>query len=108
MLNKTSASVDSRPRTWGDLDQDTRTAVNSFVEHLSPVGLPGISRLLLYGSRARGDYREDSDVDIAVVFAGAAPVSYDRFKLLMQLSDIRTLAIIDTGPYGVSDLLVGG
>ena len=97
MLNKTSASVDSRPRTWGDLDQDTRTAVNSFVEHLSPVGLPGISRLLLYGSRARGDYREDSDVDIAVVFAGAAPVSYDRFKLLMQLSDIRTLAIIDTG-----------
>ena len=96
MLNKTSASVDARPRRWRDLDQDTRTAVNAFVEHLAPVGLPGISRLLLYGSRARGDYQADSDVDIAVVFVGAAPVPYERFKLLMQLSDIRTLARIDT------------
>ena len=97
MLKKTSASRDARPRTWGDLDQDTKTAVNSFVRHLSQVGLPGISRILLYGSRARGDYQADSDVDIAVVLAGAAPVKRARFNLLMQLSDIRTLAIIDTG-----------
>ena len=67
------------------------------MRHLSPVGLPGISRILLYGSRARGDYQADSDVDIAVVFAGAAHVPYDRFKMQMQLSGIRTLAIIDTG-----------
>ena len=67
------------------------------LNNLAPVGLPGISRLLVYGSRARGDYQADSDVDIAVVFAGAAPVPYERFKLLMQLSDIRTLARIDTG-----------
>ena len=84
MLNKTSTAEVTRPGTWGELGQETRTAVNSFVEHLAPVGLPGISRLLVYGSRARGDYQADSDVDIAVVFAGAAPVPYERFKLLMQ------------------------
>ena len=48
-----------------------------FLTRLDAAALPPISRVFLYGSRARGDHRRDSDVDIVVVFAGARP-DYDR------------------------------
>ena len=51
--------------TPSDLDLDTKRAVGSFMTHLADAKLPAISRVLLYGSRARGDYQADSDVDIA-------------------------------------------
>ena len=31
------------------------------------LGLPGVERVILFGSRARGDYREDSDIDLLVI-----------------------------------------
>ena len=35
-------------------------------------GIAQINEVWLYGSRARGDHRPDSDVDLAVVVAGEA------------------------------------
>ena len=63
------------------------SAMDAFVGRLREAGLPPISRVLLYGSRARGDHREDSDVDIAVVFHGQPPPRYPR-HLLHQLGNV--------------------
>ena len=59
--------------TPSELDLDTKRAAGSFMTHLADAKLPTISRVLLYGSRACGDYQADSDVDIAVVLAGGNP-----------------------------------
>ena len=62
-------------------------AVNDFVDRLRDADLPPISRVLLYGSQARGDHHEDSDIDIAVVFRGPPPARYPR-HLLHRLADL--------------------
>ena len=59
-----------------DLDTLTQEAVRLFFSHLDVASLPPMSRAILYGSRARGDHRDDSDIDIMLVFAGAEP-DYD-------------------------------
>ena len=58
------------------LDTLTQEAARLFFSHLDVASLPPMSRAILYGSRARGDYRDDSDVDIMLVFAGPEP-DYD-------------------------------
>ena len=59
-----------------ELDSLTQEAVRLFFSNLDGASLPPMSRAILYGSRARGDHRDDSDVDIMLVFAGAGP-GYD-------------------------------
>ena len=59
-----------------ELDALTQKAVRLFFSHLDTASLPPLSRAILYGSRARGDHRDGSDVDIMLVFAGAGP-DYD-------------------------------
>ncbi len=60
-----------------------------------------IDRVVLFGSRARGDARPDSDYDVAV-FLKSLP---DRWKELDRLADLRmdfldgTGAFFDTKPY---------
>lgn len=61
--------------------------------HLADAGLPGISRVLLYGSRARDDNHAGSDIDVAVILDGYSPDKDTRFALRMKLSDVRSLAI---------------
>ena len=53
-----------------NLDEETRRAAEVFVDELRAVDIPGLSRVLLYGSHARGDHDRWSDVDIAVVLSG--------------------------------------
>jgi predicted nucleotidyltransferase len=54
-----------------------------------------IDRVVLFGSRARGDGREDSDYDIAV-FLRDMP---DRFQELNRLADLSTAILYDTGEF---------
>ena len=65
--------VFGRSAATEDLPPRVRAALRVFFRDLAEVRLPPVTRVVLFGSRARGDSREDSDLDLAVVFAGEAP-----------------------------------
>ena len=54
-----------------------------------------IDRVLLFGSRARGDGQPDSDYDVAV-FLKSLP---DRWKERHRLADLRVQFLDDTGAF---------
>jgi predicted nucleotidyltransferase len=60
---------------------------------------PRLKQVLLYGSRARGDHREDSDYDVLVVLEG--PLEW--WAEMEQLSGLSTRIGIETaGAYDFS------
>ncbi len=54
-----------------------------------------IERVVLFGSRARGDARKDSDYDVAVFLRGMA----DRFAEMDRLADLSTDFLDETGEF---------
>ena len=54
-----------------------------------------IERVVLYGSRARGDAHADSDYDVAVFLKELA----DRWPELHRLADLRVKLIDETGAF---------
>ena len=54
-----------------------------------------IERVVLFGSRARGDAREASDYDIAVFLKDLT----DRWREFHRLADLRTDILADTGVF---------
>jgi predicted nucleotidyltransferase len=52
-----------------------------------------IERVVLYGSRARGDARADSDYDVAVFLSDLR----DRMREMNRLADMGTDILYDTG-----------
>lgn len=52
-----------------------------------------VERVVLFGSRARGDFRDDSDYDVAVFLRDMG----DLWDELGPLADITTDILIDTG-----------
>jgi uncharacterized protein len=52
-----------------------------------------LERAFLYGSRARGDYRADSDADLALVLAEGG----DDWRLLWDLSGLAYDVFLETG-----------
>lgn len=86
---------------------ETRNTIELFMARLADARLPEISRVLLYGSRARGDHRMDSDVDIAVVLAGGNPDAGARHDLGMRLADVSSRTMLDASrPVDVSATIV--
>lgn len=81
-LHRTPSAGPAHGRTRADVHPDVVAAMDEFVRRLSAMKgeFPPIVRVLLYGSHARGDFREGSDVDVAVVFDGP-----DNEALLWQL-----------------------
>jgi predicted nucleotidyltransferase len=77
-----------------DMLPPDRTLVREF-KRRAERALPGrVVRVLLYGSRARGDARPDSDWDVAVFLAGP-PTPQDR----RALSDIGFDLMMESGQH---------
>jgi predicted nucleotidyltransferase len=55
-----------------------------------------LERVMLYGSRARGDAGPDSDYDVAVFLHGYAPGTSTE---LYRLADLSTAILADTGTF---------
>jgi len=67
---------------------------------------PEINRLILFGSRARGDANERSDIDIAVEAHGISPENW--LTWLDQLDNLNTLLPIDVIRYEEADSILRG
>lgn len=74
------------------MDKATRTAVETFLGRVGT--LYPVAHALLYGSRARGDARPDSDADVAVILDGPAGNFWD---IKFSLSDIAYDVFLESG-----------
>lgn len=72
------------------LDPDTEAAVRNFLSRI-PADLR-IERAILYGSRARGEHKPDSDADVAVIVADRD----DVWQILWMLGGIAFDVFMDT------------
>lgn len=74
------------------MDAQTRKAIKDFSARVSEEF--DVSRLVLFGSRARGDNRDDSDADVAVFLRGA---SGDFVEVKLAMAGIAFDVLVDTG-----------
>lgn len=72
-------------------DSNTERALRAFLDRL-PSDLP-LERAVLYGSRARGDFQEESDADVALILAAGA----DDWRTLWMLGGVAYGVFLDTG-----------
>lgn len=70
-----------------------RGSVNEFVRRALEKYGDKIDSIILFGSVARGEAREGSDIDILVVAVG------DRFRMRRELSGIVFDILLETGEY---------
>jgi uncharacterized protein len=73
------------------IDSGTQRALRLFLARL-PRGLR-VERALLYGSRARGDHKPESDADLALILMAQA----DDWELLWDLSGLAYDVYLETG-----------
>lgn len=59
------------------------------------VSLPFVSRVVLFGSRARGDHHDRSDIDLAVFCDGASTGNWREVKNCLREGRIDTLLDVD-------------
>jgi len=73
------------------LDPDTETAVREFLARI-PAEVR-LDRAILFGSRARGEHRPDSDADVALILHERG----NDGMMLMMLAELAYYAYLDTG-----------
>ena len=83
------------PQPVQAIDPRVRRGIAAFLEWLPTIDLPPVSRIILYGSHARGDFHEESDVDLAVVQVGRVPAGDERFKWVDRLNAARDTVLLE-------------
>jgi predicted nucleotidyltransferase len=73
------------------LDPETQLAVHAFLDRLAAYP---VRRAILFGSRARGGFRPDSDADVALVLTGPAG---QLTAIKLALADIAYDVLLETG-----------
>ena len=76
---------------------ETNPILKRFRSTLGEIYGERLERVMLYGSRARGDARENSDYDIAVFLRDYTPGTSK--PNLYRLADISTAILDDTGAF---------
>lgn len=74
------------------MDAKTEQAARAFLQRIA--GRYDVAGAFLFGSRARGDYRPDSDADIAVLLHGRRSRFLDT---KLALADIAYDVLLETG-----------
>ncbi len=74
------------------IDQDTEEAVRCFLRRIAD--RYDMSGAVLYGSRARGTHRADSDADLAVLLKGERK---EVLKTALAMSDVAYDVLLETG-----------
>jgi len=79
--------------------KDYRRIAEDFARHLKAKYGDRIERIILFGSVARGDYREDSDVDLIVVTRDPTldlqwEVAADSMDLLLREGILATAIVV--------------
>lgn len=84
-------------RAWGDIDDEVvRSALRQLDRRLRAKLGDRYSKLILFGSRARGDHRPDSDADVAIVLRDRNDKTWPMTQsVLAETYDI----LLDTGLY---------
>jgi uncharacterized protein len=76
---------------YSRLDQDTALALRLFLAQVS--ARYAVSGAYLFGSRARGDFRADSDADVAILLRGRPG---DFLDTKLALADIAYDVLLET------------
>lgn len=71
-----------RPRSLPDLDPIAREGLRLLGDELERLFGERFVSLAVYGSRARGDHREDSDLDVIAIVEGLPRNRWERFDSL--------------------------
>ena len=74
------------------LDAETERAARAFLKRLE--GKYPLIEAILFGSRARGDHKPDSDADIALILEGEKG---DRYKVSGDMAGIEFHVLMETG-----------
>ncbi len=74
------------------MDSQTKESAKQFVKLISQDF--DVSRFVLFGSRARGDYHNESDADIAVFLRGPRG---DFVETKLALADVAFDVLLETG-----------
>lgn len=75
-------------------EADVSAAVSRFETLVRARFGTNVARILVFGSRARGDARPDSDVDVAAVFRNQPPATP---PIVLELGEIAYMPLVEFG-----------
>lgn len=78
------------------IDPRALRGIRDFLDRMPTERLPEISRIILFGSHARGDFEEESDVDLAIALHGMPTKAGQRSHLVLEMSESRDQTLLAT------------